>query len=473
MNEKFIRYFNIMAGMIRILLDKGSYKEKDFLSVRCDEDNEFYSAIFSNVAELIERGGTHPANLKITDLNDDFFTRLENLVAQDNVYVLMLLLFYMDRAIVECYKMLNGFEDEVVVVESLNANREETDIYLLKKTRCKWASSQIGNGLSGILHYFYYIDKRNMPGVVIRNHILDSNLIQGIGKNRLRVALSPVTKEKIVEFSEPYERKNEETGAFQKYFRVNRIRNEQALMKMVLDNIYEAGKNNADILVFPEMLGTQSMLDEVLEKLKQEADVHIPALIVFPSIWEKTENDHNNKNQSCVILEGESILFSQHKYCDYKYYKDGKPVFEDINRDRDEADIIHMIHVEGIGRICIIICFDYLDSENRKRIMENLIPTLVCSPSFSTGSFNFVVLAEKYFSEGCNWVWCNTCSAACETENEDNFKIVGVITTLNKRWNMGNEELKTFHHGKTECNRQMCDGCLCYADIPLIVEKEI
>lgn len=471
MNRKFIRYFNIMADIIRAVLNNGTFDERDYQSVLCDEECEPYDIITDCVPALFVRGDGNisPASLKLMEMDDYFFTNLEELVGGANKYVLMLLLYYMDRAIVECYNGLICFEDEVTIAESLNSNREENDIYLLKKTKCKWASRQIGDGLSGILHNFYYIDNKKISGIVARNYILDSNLLRGIEQNSLRVAVSPVTKEKIVEFSEPYERKNEETGASQRYFRVENIINESLLLEIILNNIYIAGQNNVDILVFPEMLGTQSMLEQIIERLKSDS-APFPTLIVFPSIWQKTENDGNNNNQSCVLLNGE-LLFSQHKYCNFKYKVGEKPVYEDINRNKDESKIIHMIHIEGIGRICIIICYDYLDKGNRDKIMDNLVPTLVCSPSFSTGSFNFAVLSEKYLSEGCNWVWCNTCSAAHETEKEENFKIVGVITMLHKNWNMGEEDLKKFLPGKFECDRTECKECLCYADISLTVAK--
>lgn len=76
----------------------------------------------------------------------------------------------------------------------------------------------------------------------------------------------------------------------------------------------------------------------MLDKIKKSLDgkeQEIPLLIVFPSIWEKTDNDEMNQNQSSVFLQGEE-LFKQKKYADFKYFSNGAFVYEDINRKRNE-----------------------------------------------------------------------------------------------------------------------------------------
>ena len=63
----------------------------------------------------------------------------------------------------------------------------------------------------------------------------------------------------------------------------------------------------------------------MLDKIKKSLDgkeQEIPLLIVFPSIWEKTDNDEMNQNQSSVFLQGEE-LFKQKKYADFKYFSNG------------------------------------------------------------------------------------------------------------------------------------------------------
>ena len=219
----------------------------------------------------------------------------------------------------------------------------------------------------------------------------------------------------------------------------------------------------------------------MLEKIKKSLlgrEREIPFLIVFPSIWEKTDNDERNQNQSCVCLQGEE-LFQQRKYADFKYPSNGAYIYEDINRKRDEEKVIHILHIEDIGRICVIICYDYLEEENREGIVRNLHPTLICSPSFSTGSFDFRILAQHNFSRNCNWIWCNTCSAlhATDEKKKENFDIIGLITKLSKHCNLSDEStFQEVYKGTNKCQKASCDNCIYYAEIPLdldIFENEV
>lgn len=467
MRKQLEKYFDMMAIIIRIILENKVFSDKEFQSVLNDTDTSLYIDLVCKFPELVRDNKTFK-NVEIRQLNEAFFHKIDKSIQQKNVYILMLLLYYMDRAIGTCYNNLIGFEDDVEIFNALNSNWRNTQIALVKKTKCRWEPKQIGNGLKGILSNFYYIDYKNLMNIEIVHHVLDANLIRRDEMDTLKLALSPVTKAKTVEFSDPYIKKNSITGADQKYFRVENVIDEDMITKQVMENICIAGENHTDILVFPEMIGTEKMLEKILRDLSCVGKEKLPALIVFPSIWEKTENDYNNINKSYLILKGEEILFQQNKHCDYKYYLKDEPVYEDINAVADQIKNIHLLHIEGLGRICIIICYDYLDTAYRDQLMKNLCPTLVCSPSFSTGSFNFEILAESYFHQGCNWIWCNTCSAANETDREQNFRIIGLMTTLNKNCDLSRPDtLKTICAGKVECKKETCGNCIYYADIPL------
>ena len=73
-----------------------------------------------------------------------------------------------------------------------------------------------------ILKNFYYVDCFALKNTTTVNHVFDSSLIFK-NKSKLKLAISPVTKERTVEFSKPYERKNEKTNARQKLFRVEEV----------------------------------------------------------------------------------------------------------------------------------------------------------------------------------------------------------------------------------------------------------
>ena len=57
---------------------------------------------------------------------------------EEDVYSMQLLLYYMDRAIEDCFQTWIGFEDDVDSYNSLNQNLKETHIGIIKKVKCKW-----------------------------------------------------------------------------------------------------------------------------------------------------------------------------------------------------------------------------------------------------------------------------------------------------------------------------------------------
>lgn len=467
MINQLVWYFDQMAEIIRRIEEEEVFREKDFSSLLGDKNNQIYLDLISLFPKLIKDDRSF-RSLTISDIDETFSSAVSVVLDGGNVAMLHLLLYYMDRGIEDCYMQMTGFEDDIESCDALNINIHDTHIIILKKAKCKWSMRQPGNGLNGLLKNFYYIDQNKLDGMQIKNYILDYRAVLKTGNTSLKIAVSPITREKTVEFSAPYDGINGKTGISQKVFRVERILKEELITNQVIENIHIAGEEDVDILVFPEMLGTQDMLCKVMEALGSNWETDVPALIVFPSVWEKTENDLTNTNKSYMILNGEEVLFEQHKRCDYKYDTADGPVYEDINRDRDKNNILNIIHVEGLGRICIVICYDYLDEENQERIMQNIRPTLVCTPSFSTGSFHFETLAEAFFKQSCNLVWCNTCSAAHETKKDKNFEIIGLVTTLSKQCGpLDPGSFKRIFKGKTKCGRENCKNCIYYAEIPL------
>lgn len=466
MDERLIRYFNIMSQIINKILCGSDITYREINEVLSYSMCKYSVNFIKNFADVKLEGGLQKGQLFLPSLNSDFFDKVNSIMEMNDSIYYALLLYYMDRWIYSCYESSKNFEDDIECCEALNDNVAETGIIVLPKVRCKWEKGKRGNSWEQTMYYFYFIDCSKLNGMRLKNYIVDSNVIFELNQESLKIAISPLTREKMVDFSIPYTRNNERTGASQNLFRVEKILDENEMEKLIFRNIVEAGKNGANILVFPEMLGTERILTDILYQLKKR-DVCVPPLVVFPSIWKKSENNCDNTNRSCLIYDGDEILFEQYKRCCFKYSKGNIDVYEDISQE-EKYNEVHMLHIDNIGRICIIICYDYLDSQNRAIIMENLFPTLVCSPSFSTGSYDFNILSEKYFDNSCNWVWCNTCSAINETDNKMNFEIIGVITTLSKcNDQISLNSFKKIFEGASKCDKKDCFECLFYADIPL------
>ena len=465
-NKRLVKWFNCKAAAIQKIKRHGFCNEMDLASVLEDTTGQYYSRLRESLPILFEENG-QIHNLRLSEMDDSFFSSLKKVISEDDIYLLHLLVYCMDRAIIQCYNTLETFEEEYEEIEGLNDNWKETGISILKRVSCAWQVRNIGSCEESLFCNFYYIEMQE--DIKISNHVLQRSSVLKSGKSNLRVAISPLTKEEVVVFSEPYERVNIHTKQKQHYFRVETIKNTEWLEQEIIRNMEYSGTHDVDILVFPEMLGSQEMLNNVLDFFQQNRDKKVPPLVVFPSIWEKTEDDRNNTNVSCLLLDGRQIMFRQNKrICFYYKDKDGIKVFEDINRDPNVPDILNILHVDGIGRICIIICYDYLHNENREMIRKLIKPTLICCPSFSTGSFNFQILQESGYYAGCNSIWCNTCSAANAAGSDKNFEIVGGISTLSKKCDqMDAETFKKVFEGRKMCKKEICSQCVYYSDIPL------
>lgn len=465
-NKRLVKWFNCKASAIQKIKRHGFCNEMDLASVLENTTGQYYSRLRESLPILFEENG-QIHNLRLSEMDDPFFSSLKKVISEDDIYLLHLLVYCMDRAIVQCYNTLETFEEEYEEIEGLNDNWKETGISILKRVSCAWQVRNIGSSEESLLYNFCYIEKQE--DIKISNHVLQRSSVLKSGKSNLRVAISPLTKEEVVVFSEPYERVNIHTKQKQHYFRVETIKNTEWLEQEIIRNMEYSGTHDVDILVFPEMLGSQEMLSNVLDFFQQNRDKKVPPLVVFPSIWEKTEDDRNNTNVSCLLLDGRQIMFRQNKrICFYYKDKDGTKVFEDISRDPNVPDILNVLHIDGIGRICIIICYDYLHNENREMIRKIIKPTLICCPSFSTGSFNFQILQESGYYAGCNSIWCNTCSAANAAGSDKNFEIVGGISTLSKKCDqMDAETFKKVFEGRKMCKKEICSQCVYYSDISL------
>ena len=155
MKKQLERYFNDMAIIIRnILNDSSLFSSKDFQSILNDDGNITYLKLISDLPQLI-RENKMIRDIRLHELDELFFEKIYDFIKSRDMYLLMLLLYYLDRSIESCYKNLVGFEDDVETYHALNSNYYSTQIVLIKKTKCKWSPRQIGNNLNGILSNFY------------------------------------------------------------------------------------------------------------------------------------------------------------------------------------------------------------------------------------------------------------------------------------------------------------------------------
>lgn len=472
MTSQLKRYFNKMAEMVSCvykLFISENTTYQDCLSVLHDKNSTRYLKLYNELPEIIDENYIYK-KVRRCDLLEEFYERLEEFYVRNchDAFQMLLTIYFMDRAIKDECDIMENFDEYIEQIDGLNDNYKETHFILLHKSFCNWGHQIESTNVNSFLETLYCIDISKLKNAEIVNYVVDQGLITGIDNGKLRIAISPTLKRKVLDInSEPYSRIDDRTNTEKYFFHITSLINELEIQQLVYSNILEAGKNETDILVFPEMIGSKQMLYAIQKKL-DECDKKKPSLIVFPSIWNRTDEDKQNTNSSVMMTGDGEIIFEQYKRVRFYIKVDGKEIYEDISCE--SHNVINVLHINEIGRICIVICKDYLDKDNRRMILDNIFPTLVISPSFSTGNFEFIKNAQEGFSVNCNWVWCNTCSAINHGEQKkENFDIIGLITKLSKKCKK-DEKMYNDFPGVNNCDRE-CSGCIYYSDIPLILRE--
>lgn len=151
MIRQLMKYFNIMSELIRDVLNYGVFSDRDFRSMLGDPNNPILLELATEFPQLMD-SNQNPHSVTLGTLNNDFFQKTSSFIASHNVYSKLLLLYYMDYSIEECYIRNLSYEDDVEHFEALNGNVATTQIVLAKRTRCCWEHSSHDGDLNGILY---------------------------------------------------------------------------------------------------------------------------------------------------------------------------------------------------------------------------------------------------------------------------------------------------------------------------------
>lgn len=214
-------------------------------------------------------------------------------------------------------------------------------------------------------------------------------------------------------------------------------------------------------LIFLVMLGSEDMIRD----MQNTCDFgESPMLIVWPSVWENTKDNIENCNTSIISLhKGKNVLkvCEQHKK---NSYLTPNKVIEDLTPQEPWG--VNILTCEGIGRIGVLICKDFLIDENRALLCDTLKTTLILVPSYTTGEHSFEILLSQRFQNDCNIAWCNTCSAANVAGAKiENFNIIAAVTSYGVKINSVEEYVHRYE-GAACCAYKNCKDCVFIGEIP-------
>lgn len=311
--------------------------------------------------------------------------------------------------------------------ESCNSNSDETGICILPKVRGPKTTHLLASGEMqeeerrtrknahtwsdslNELNNFYYLTQEERKGYRVYNYVCDPML--GAPVKELKIGLSPVMNqplEAVFEYDDNVMEKDGQGHEFQ-HFEVLGIKPQEEIQTRVEASIKAAAKEQVDLLMLPEMFGTDALyeLDEygfnpLLRRACKQFPGDMPKLIVAPSRW------HANQNYVHVYDSSGRRLCEQYKQHRYVFHgKNGKCREHLI----DPPKQISLIHVPGWGRIAIAICMDFLHPEYLDFLVTKLKADILLCPSYSSGEYNFLQSVDAYSKYGTYAVWLNSCSA--------------------------------------------------------------
>ena len=419
--------YNIVAELCSKIVN--SCSEDFFVKYSCiapAEKSRIYGVVQASLGILFQEGNAGERGavrrLEEADLTDAFFdnlkTTIDRLESDGDFYALLGLLRILDQSLETLLKhAIEEFEQESFSLV-LNTNRESVGIGLLPRCSCAWERKHRlvhrYNHLESFLYNVLVMENSVLGELIDKHYFLKKDLFPHFAeRNALRVAATPLRRErnfkvqltdkdKVQYFNIAYENSSFDDDN-----------------ELIWSKIWTAAQNESDIIVFPELLGNAEMVGFIANKIKSlvPADAaKIPSLIVLPSYWE------NNRNMVTVLDKFGNVICKQNKQNPFRKEFGGIGYLEQINPNL----VVNILHFEGIGRIAILVCRDFLTTEYMEQLMRCFKLTLIIVPSFSTGSYDFRRSFDLCAHEDCNVVWVNTCAALVKGK-EANFRDIGYV----------------------------------------------
>lgn len=381
--------------------------------------------IFQDLPFLFEKDVQNtPAVRQLTkeELNNSRLERLEKYMAElsqrRDSFVMIFLLQILDNALrTLLLEIIRDYQsDDFSVV--LNTNRELTGIGLLPRTSCVWERkhrlSHSYNRLDNFLSHLLLLDSHILGELIDKHYFLKHEMFPAFSETKsIKVAVSPLRLERF--FNLALHEKN-----MVQYFSIQYTGKDfGAENERIWQKILAAAQNESDIVVFPEMLGNPAMQADISQRLRalnEQERRKMPSLILLPSFWD------NHQNSVIILDKNGNTLCRQNKQNPFRSEVNGTGYLEDIRTSR----VVNIFHHEGIGRIAVLVCKDFITTGYMEQLMRCFRLTLIIVPSFSTGSYDFRQSFDLCAHDDCNVVWINTC-AALEKGKEANFKNIGYV----------------------------------------------
>ena len=455
--------YNIVAELCSDIVN--SCSEKFFVEYSCvspAEKSRITKVVQAEIPALFQESadGANVRELSPEGVTNEFLEKLKSLIsslkAKRDYYALLGLLQILDQSMVLLLNQaITEFEQENFSIV-LNTNRESVGVGLLPRCSCAWERKHRlvhrYNNLESFLYNILLIENSVLGELIDKHYFLKDELFPRFKERKaVKIAATPLRLEKNFQVQLSDKDKIQ-------YFKIAYENHSfDADNELIWKKIWTAAENESDIIVFPELLGNAEMAGFIAGKIKSlspaDAD-KIPSLIILPSYWEK------NRNVVTVMDKFGNVICKQNKQNPFRKEFDGIGYLEQISSNL----VVNILHYEGIGRIAIMVCRDFLETEYMQQLMRCFKLTLIIVPSFSTGSYDFRRSFDLCAHEDCNVVWVNTCAALVKGK-EANFQDIGYVR---KRISRNEDEAQMLYKMpicKGAFNRECAHDCIYYETI--------
>ena len=317
--------------------------------------------------------------------------------------------------------------NKIIAIDSMNTNYEETGIQIVPKFEiCRhwsdegtipdavkpnpYANRDVFSGLNGKTKKVSFVNcKENFH---IHNLILPFRFTPD-AEAVLNIAFCPLTDQDLLK-TENVQIK--EHNRVYEGVKVTGVKQPEQLLKRLQDDWRHAcNEGKADIVFFPEVLGS-SLSEEVVQhnrdynktiftiaKEESRKGNKLPILTVLPSFCKDGEN------KASLLDKNGFIMAKQSKYEPYFNLKNHRKEYLKPCKEKH----YYVIHIPKLHRIAVLICADFLqyDTNDAKKLFSEVGCTLLLVPSYSHGEMDFVNTIQTLKPYGTTVIWGNSCGA--------------------------------------------------------------
>ena len=428
--------FDYIAETARILLDEGDkHFFEEYLAMSSAHKKDLETLIKKKIPDLYDSKALKQLDSSELSVHSNVSKQIISFItdakSEKNYLALMELMVTVCNSLLNYVKGLGELTVDYSPINYLNSNHEDTKVIVLPYFICDWQHDNMRthfeNSINNYINNIYIIDiKYTIGKYKIQNYIVDRKLFHRAKHNKkLKIGVSPLTSNPVItQDSISVEYKNN-IG----YFSVKEVKDSESINKSLISILQKAREESVDILVFPEMLGTEDtkiQFEEFCLEHMLDPDQSNPDIVVLPTIWK------NHQNQAYVYIGELNKPIIQKKYYRFPYpNNDDTHLLEDL--DISEKPVINVFHSKQIGRIVVAICKDLLMKEHIDFLIGDLKASLILVPSFSTGDYSFKMISYYGYPYDCNIVWINTCAVEhILPDGKVSLKTVGMMYNPSK-----------------------------------------